>query len=149
MDIVPVDAILNSVTTVESVREFEKFALTLPQIEIQTVHNVFGGMCARTIFIPAGVVVTGALIDVDNICISSGDITVTTDCGTNRLTGYHVINASSGKKRVGFTHADTYWTMIFKTDKTDIEEIEKEFTSESEQLQTNQIRKGNELCPGS
>lgn len=120
-----------------AVRELEdEVLLGLPQVHVETTHVVFGGMCARTIFVPAGVVLTGALTNCDNVCIVSGDITVTTDAGTQRLVGYHVLPAMKGAKRVGLTHADTWWTTVWRTELTDVPEIEDEFTGESERLAT-------------
>jgi hypothetical protein len=120
----------------EAVRELELFTLAMPQVEIKTEHLVHGGMYARTIFIPAGTLLTGAMMNVDNICVMSGDISVTTDEGTVRMTGFHIVPASAGFKRAGFAHADTYWTTLMPTDKTDVSEIEDEMTDESDMLQT-------------
>ena len=128
--------LLGGMPSIEAVRELESLIMTLPQADIQTTNVIHGGMCARTILIPAGVVLTGALTNCDNVCIASGDITVTTDEGAQRLTGYHVIPAKSGAKRAGLAHADTWWAMLWPTELTDIEEIEDEITSESEKLQT-------------
>jgi len=120
----------------EMVHELELELLKQPQVDLSTQHVVHGGMCARTIFIPAGTVLTGALTNCDNICVIHGDITVTTDEGTRQLTGFHVLPARAGFKRAGWTHADTYWTTLFVTDKTEIADIEREMTDEHEMLQT-------------
>jgi hypothetical protein len=120
----------------ESVREFEKFVMQFPQVKIETSHVLHAGMCARTIMIPAGLVCTGAMLDVDNIGIMNGDITMVTDEGPKRFSGWHVFPATKGFKRVGVTHQDTYWTTVFKTDATTVEEAENQFTSESDLLQT-------------
>ena len=122
--------------TPEQVRQLQSQMLQLPQVALQTSHLVQGGICARTIFIPAGTALTGAQLNKDNICIMSGDITVTTDDGPLRLTGFHVIPAMSGFKRVGLAHADTYWTTLFPTELTDIAAIETEMTDEADNLQT-------------
>lgn len=126
--------LLGGMPSIEAVRELEGFLLELPQVDLQTSHVVHGGMCARTILIPAGVVLTGALTNCDNTCIISGDITVTTDDGAQRLTGYRVIPAKAGAKRAGIAHADTWWTTIHCTDLTEITEIENEMTDESDGL---------------
>jgi hypothetical protein len=126
--------------TNHSVAELESLLLTVPQVDLSTSNLIHAGMCARTILIPAGTVLTGALTNIDNICITSGDITVTTDEGTVRFTGYHVLPATKGNKRAGIAHADTYWTTVWKTDLTDITEIEDEMTCESDMLQS---RKSN------
>jgi len=120
----------------EAVRRFERIGLQLPQMQLECTHVIHGGMCARTIFIPAGTVLTGAQLDVDTVCVVVGDITVTTDDGVRRLQGHHVLPAFRDNKRVGITHADTYWTMLFKADGRTVEEIEREMTSEFERMQT-------------
>jgi hypothetical protein len=125
-----------TLSTNHSVAELESLLLTVPQVDLSTSNLIHAGMCSRTIFIPAGVMLTGALTNIDNICITSGDITVTTDEGTVRFTGYHVLPATKGNKRAGIAHADTYWTTVWKTDLTDITDIEDEMTSESDMLQS-------------
>lgn len=130
------DSPLSHMASPETVRELERHLLELPQVDLGSAHIVHGGMCARTIFIPGGTVLTGALTNCDNICVMHGDITVTTDEGPLRLTGFHVLPARAGFKRAGMTHADTYWTTIFKTDKTDVHDIENDMTPEADMLQT-------------
>lgn len=122
--------------TPEAVRQMEYLLLQLPQIDLHTQQLVHGGMAARTIFIQAGTVLTGALTNLDNLCVAFGDITVTTDEGPVRLTGFNVIPARAGAKRAGVAHSDTWWVCIWRTDLTDPIAIEDEMTSESEMLQT-------------
>ena len=124
----------------QKVIELEKIASDMPQVFLQTESIIFGSMYSRTIFIPAGTLITGAFSNIDNICIISGDITVTTNDGPQRFTGYHVIPAIRGAKRAGIAHADTYWTTLIHTNKTSVEEAEKDFTSEVEKLQTERIK---------
>ena len=133
------DSSLSLMASPEAVRALEQHMLQLPQVDLDTQHLVHGRMYARTILIPAGVVLTGALTNCDNICVVHGDITVTTDDGTVRLTGFHVIPALAGAKRAGIAHADTYWTMICQTELTDVHAIEDEITSESHLLQSRSI----------
>ena len=130
------DSPLAHMASPDAVRALESHLLQMPQVEMDTHHLVHGRMYARTILIPAGVMLTGAMTNCDNICVLHGDITVTTDDGTVRLTGYHVLPARAGFKRAGIAHADTYWTMLCHTDKIDVLEIEDEITSESHMLQT-------------
>ena len=121
-------------------RAFEEVFRQLPQIEIETSHVIHGSMYARTIFIPAGTVLTGVLTKADNICIVHGDISVTTDAGVVRLTGYNVLPATKGYKRVGQAHADTYWTMLIHTDAQTVEDAEHDLTDETGLLQTNYLK---------
>lgn len=133
------DAVLsNTMPSVESVRQLENQLLQLPQVDLQTQHLVHAGVSARTVLIPAGTVLTGALTNLDNICVVCGDITVTTDEGPQRLTGFHVLPAKAGAKRAGVAHSDTWWTTLHHTDLTSVADIEDEMTGESHLLQTRQ-----------
>ena len=130
------DLVIEGMPSVETVQALTDHLLMLPQIDCQTTHLVHGGMYARTIFIPAGSTLTGAKTNLKNVCIVAGDITVTTDQGMKRLTGYTLIPANAGFKRAGFAHADTYWTTLFATELTDVEEIEDTITDDSDKIQT-------------
>ena len=129
-------SLLGNMPSVAAVQALSEHMRHLPQVDCQTTHMVHGGMYARTIFIPAGTVLTGTKTNIENICIVSGDITVTTDEGLKRLVGFTVIPANAGFKRAGFAHADTHWTTLLQTDLTDVEEIENMFTDDSHELQT-------------
>jgi hypothetical protein len=124
--------------SIEEAKAFEQALKTLEQINLPTHHLIHGKMYARTIFVPAGTALTGVLTKLDNICIVIGDISVTTDDGVVRLTGYNIIPATKGYKRVGYAHADTYWTTLIPTENTTVEEIENEMSEESHLLQSRQ-----------
>lgn len=119
-----------------AVRRLEDAVWDLPQVDLGTQLVVHGRMAVRTVFIPAGTVVTGAQTKIDNVCIVVGDITVTTDEGPQRITGHRVLTAKAGFKRAGIAHADTWWTTIHHTDHTDVQAIEDEMTDEADRLQT-------------
>lgn len=139
--------IVAGMPTPEAVREMETLLLQLPQIDLHTEQLVHAGMSARTIFIPAGTVLTGALTNIDNLCVAFGDITVTTDAGPQRLTGFNVIPAMAGAKRAGVAHSDTWWVTIHRTDLTDLDAIEEEMTGEADRLQTRTLALGHETNP--
>lgn len=126
---------MSELAAIDKVRALEAAALRGPQVRLDMEMFAHAGLGARTILIPAGQTLTGALTKLDNVCISSGDITVTTDEGAVRLTGYHVVKALAGSKRAGYAHADTWWTTLWRTDETDPRAMEDEMTDESEMLQ--------------
>lgn len=135
----PAPSGLFNARTNDAVAALERLVFEAPQVDLRTEHALMGGVYARTITIPAGTVLTGALHKKDHINIVEGDITVTTDDGPLRLTGYHVIAVKAGSKRAGFAHSDTKWTTVCHTELTDIEAIEDEMTDESARLQTRQL----------
>lgn len=117
--------------SVEQVRALEAELRTLPPADIQMQHTVFAGMYARTALIPAGCCLTGALTKADNVCVMYGDILVTTDDGPQRLTGFNVLTAKAGAKRVGVALADTWWTTLVATDEAEVDAIERQMTDET------------------
>lgn len=122
-------------STIERVRKFEKVNLAREQTPITTFHLFHAGMYARTITIPAGVLLTGVLIKRATVLILNGDAMVYVgDDGFNRLVGYHVIPASAHRKQVFFANLDTQLTMIFPTAADTALDAEDEFTDESDLL---------------
>lgn len=123
-----------SLDAVANVRDLERHLLALPQTLIETHHVLHGGMYARTILIPAGTALTGALIRVPTVLVIAGDTLVTLGNASVRLTGYHVLPAATGRKTAFATIADTRVTMIFPTTARTVEEAEAEFTEEADGL---------------
>lgn len=124
----------------EEVSAYEAELLKLPQVEVPVMHTIHGGIYTRTILIKAGTVLTGALISCDSTCHVYGDITVTTDDGIERLTGFHIVPATAGRKRAGKAHADTIWSMSIATDLIDLAEIENYMTAEAERLASRRMQ---------
>lgn len=116
------------------VEALEECMLDLPQLELTTGHVLHGGMYARTVVIPAGVAITGALIKVPTMLIVQGDASVMVNDGDVRLTGYNVIPASKDRKQAFVAHEDTAVTMVFATQAKTVEEAENEFTNDADRL---------------
>lgn len=104
------------------------------QTPITTYHMLHAGMYARSIKLPAGVRLTGALIKRATTLILSGDVTLWTGEREVRLTGYHVLAAAGHRKQAFLAHADTHMTMLFPTTAKDVRAAEDEFTDEGDQL---------------
>ena len=124
---------------IDRVSRFEAVAATLPQVEIATHHVLHAGIYARTILVPAGTILTGALVDIATTIIVCGDCTVALGDGrSERLTGYHVLPASGRRKQAYVAHADTWLTMSFATSAKTVDEAEDEFTAEAHRLMSRQ-----------
>lgn len=128
---------------VEQVRSLEEELKKLDQVELATHHVLHGGVYSRTIVIPAGVAITGALVKVPTTLIINGHVTVHLGGQTTHLDGYHVLPASAGRKQAFYAFADTSLTMIFATGASSIGEAEDEFTDESDQLISRQLSATN------
>lgn len=119
---------------VAKVRELEKHNATLPQVEIATQHIIHGGLYARTIRLPAGVLLTGALLKIPTLLILNGHVTAYIGGETLELCGYHVLPGSAGRKQAFLAQADTVMTMLFPTQAKCVEDAENEFTDEADKL---------------
>lgn len=109
----------------DSLAAMQAEMLTKPQESIKPVHIFVNGMCSRSIMIPAGQKVMGRIHLTDHLNIMCGDITVYSEDGECRLTGYHVVPSRAGTKRLGVAHADTCWTTVLHTNLTTAEEVEQ------------------------
>lgn len=123
-----------SAAAVEKVRQLEEEVLKLPQVPIVTEHALHAGMYARTIRIPAGVVLTGAVIRIPTVLVISGDALVYGDDGPRRFSGYHVTLGAAGRKQAFFALEETHLTMFFPTAARTVDAAEREFTEEYENL---------------
>lgn len=123
-----------SADAVSQVRALENMAAQLPQANIETEHVLHAGTYVRTIIVPAGVFITGALIQIPTVVIVSGDADVFTGSESVRLSGYHVLPAEAGRKQAFLAHSETRITMIFATDAQSVAQAEDQFTAESDRL---------------
>lgn len=130
MNIVPA----STRAAVAKVQALEAHVARLPQLKLTTRHVIHAGMYARTITIPAGVVLTGALIKRATLLIVSGVVQVFTGEESVLIEGYHVIPASAGRKTAYYALEDTDLTMVFPTNARTVQEAEREFTDDVEML---------------
>jgi hypothetical protein len=110
-------------------------------VAIEPLHHFADGQVSRTILIPAGTILTGAAHKGAHLNVCCGDITVWTEAGMKRLTGYQVVPSLAGAKRVGFAHADTWWTSIHPnpTNTRDVAALERAMVETPEALQSNRL----------
>ncbi len=130
-------------SVIEKVRKLEAYAKLLPQAEIETHHVIHGGMYARTIKIPPGILLTGALIKIATLLIIQGDVIVYLGEKSINLTGYNVISASANRKQAYLTNSETFITMVFPSKYDNVKEAEKQFTDEVDLLISNNINSVN------
>jgi hypothetical protein len=128
------------------IRRLEARAAERPQVKIATHHVLHAGLYARTILVPAGTMLTGALVDIPTTVIVSGDCTVALGDGrTERLTGYHVLAAEGRRKQAYIAHADTWITAVFASSAKSVAEAEDEFTAEAHKLMSRQPGHANTI----
>lgn len=121
---------------IEKVRLLETEAAKRPQRNLLTEHLIHGGMYARTLHIPAGVMITGALVKLATVLIISGDVVMYAEDGPQELHGYNVLAASANRKQAFVAVTDTSMTMILPSDAKTVEAAEAQVTDETGLLMT-------------
>lgn len=104
--------------------------MALPQVKIKTDHVLHAGMYSRTITMPPGTPLVGALIKIPTIVITVGDGWVYVNGNWKQVRGYNVIPGCEGRKQAFYSLGPLIITMIFPTCAKTVEEAEKEFTDE-------------------
>lgn len=118
-------------------RAFEVQALDAlqPQAPIRVRHVLHAGLYSRTILVPAGVRIVGALIKIPTQVTIAGIADVWLG-EWRRVSGYAVLPAGAGRKQIFEAVTDTYITMAFASRALTAEEAEEEFTDEAHNLTT-------------
>lgn len=119
---------------VAKVRELEAVALSVPQVATTTQHILHGGVYSRTVLIPKGAMLTGALVEIPTVLIVSGHCIVFIGDENIEIRGYHCFAAGTGRKQAFNALEDTHVTMVFPTPAKTIEEAEDWFTDEAHLL---------------
>jgi len=116
----------------EKIEALESEWSKLPQVEIPVVHRFSGGIYAREIIIPADTFLTGKIYKDDHFDVMVyGDITVTSDDGRKRLTGFNIFPGKRGKKRAGYAHSETKWITFCASPEMNDEDYIDHLTSTS------------------
>lgn len=114
--------------------EFEGRVLQAPQVPVCTDHVLHAGQYTRTLFMPQGMVITGALVKIPTTLIVQGDALVSVGDEPRRLKGYAVLAAAAHRKQAFVALEDTHLTMTFPTKARTVEEAEREFTDDADRL---------------
>lgn len=113
---------------------FEEEQKKKPQVELKVVHHFSHGVVARELHIPAGVEVTGKIHKYANLnTLSQGEMLLITEQGAVHVKAPYTVVSPPGTKRAALALTDCIWTTYLGTHLTDAEQIEQEFTTNSEQ----------------
>lgn len=104
------------------------------QLDCPLTHTFAPGSYARGIQLPAGALVVGKIHKHAHLnIVSKGLVTVVTEFGRMQIDAReHPVTFTSepGTKRALYCHAETWWTTIHLTDKTDLAEIERDIIAQ-------------------
>lgn len=115
------------------VQALQPFIEALPQVEPPVAHFFCEGMYMRPMLLEKGMCCIGKIHTHGqmNIC-SYGDLSVLTHRGMERVqAGFHYVGVA-GSQRAFYAHEESLWTIVLRTDETDIEKIEAEFGVDTE-----------------
>jgi hypothetical protein len=112
--------------TLGQIKRLQDAVGTLPnQIEFKPEHYFAPGMYLRELAIAGDSVVVGKMHRHEHlVMLVSGEATVWTDKGMERITGPKVWKSPAGVKRALYTHSDCLFYTMHATDETDLEVIE-------------------------
>jgi quercetin dioxygenase-like cupin family protein len=134
------DLLLNNVPTREQIERLQMEMSAMPQSELQlasdamqTEHYFHGGMYARKLTRPAGTLIVGKVHKQDHYFLcAKGEIIAWSEKGMVHLNAGDIIESRPGTKRVTLAVTDAIGITFHKTDKTDLDEIEKDLIEPDE-----------------
>lgn len=120
--------------TLKKLLAAQKVLLTTEQVPIPTDHVLHAGMYSRTVTMPQGVVLMGALVRVPTVVITVGAAKVYVGGEWQEVKGYNVLPAKAHRKQIFVSQSALIVTMLFPTQAKTVEEAEREFTEEADLL---------------
>ena len=118
--------------TMPDILRIEKEILQMPQVTCPVEHYQIDGVYVRSMFIPAGTILTGKIHNFENIAIlAQGTIRVSNGTDAYVLTAPHIMVDKPGVKRIGYAETDVTFITVHKTANTEIDDIEKELVSDT------------------
>ena len=116
--------------TMPEILRIEQEILKMPQVTLPVEHYQIDGVYARSMFIPAGTLLTGKIHNFESIAIlAKGRIRITNGTESYIISEGHIMVDKPGVKRLGYAETDVIFITVHRTDNTEIEAIEKELVS--------------------
>lgn len=113
----------------DRIQAFKLAARELPQTEIPTQHFILDGIYVRQTFIPKGTVFVGRVHKKPHFfMVLKGLAEVTMDESIVTLRAGMTLMCPPGTRRAGICLEDTVFAGVFRTEKTDLKDIEAELT---------------------
>lgn len=114
----------------EAMDELEADLMAMPPVEMPLQHTFTPGLYTRTIFMPAGTMLTSKIHKTQHpYVVTRGRVTVyEPEGGTVEITAPHMGITQPGTRRVLYIHEDTVWSTFHATTETDPEKIEATIT---------------------
>ncbi len=118
----------NDKVTVEKILAFEELLKTQPQLELKVDHYFSHGVYARSLYIPAGTILTGEIHKYSNLNILiKGKIKVSVGDEIELIEAPFIVVSPPGTKRVAQALTDCVWVTIHGTHEQDVNKIKEYF----------------------
>ena len=109
---------------------------------INEKHHFAPGVYAREVLLPAGSVVVGKTHKTKHLnIIASGHCTIHCMGEVFEVHGPYIFTSEIGAKKAVYSHTDVVWINIHLTDKTDVDEIEKDVIDGTAELEFEQYKR--------
>ena len=123
----------NSIPTLAEIERLQHEMMQMPQAELETEHYFSGGMYCRKLIRPAGTLIVGKVHKKDHFFLcAKGQIIAWSEKGMVTLNEGDVIASKAGTKRVTLAMTDAIGITFHKTNKTNLDKIEKELIEPNE-----------------
>jgi quercetin dioxygenase-like cupin family protein len=121
------------VPTREEIVRLQDEMAKMPQAELKTEHYFSQGMYCRKVFRKAGTIIVGKVHKKDHFFMcAQGQIIAWSEKGMVTLSAGDVLCSKAGTKRVTMAVTDAIGITVHKTNKTDLDKIEKELIEPDE-----------------
>lgn len=123
----------NHVPTLEQIERLQREMVGMPQPELLTEHYFSGGMYCRKLTRPAGTLIVGKVHKKDHFFMcAKGQIIAWSEKGMVTLNAGDVLASKAGTKRVTLAVTDAIGITFHKTNKLNLDKIEKELIEPDE-----------------
>ena len=124
---------INHVPTRDEILRLQAELVKMPQAELETEHYFSGGMYCRKVFRQAGTLIVGKVHKKDHFFLcAKGQIIAWSEKGMVTMNEGDVICSKPGTKRVTLAVTDAIGITVHRTNKTDLNKIEKELIEPDE-----------------
>lgn len=127
------DLIQGHTPTIEEIERLQHEMIKMPQAELETEHYFSGGMYCRKLIRPAGTLIVGKVHKKDHFFLcAKGQIIAWSEKGMVTLNEGDVLASKAGTKRVTLAVTDAIGITFHKTNKINLDKIEKELIEPDE-----------------
>ena len=124
---------IDHIPTKDEILRLQSEMVKMPQAELETEHYFSGGMYCRKLIRPAGTLIVGKVHKKDHFFLcAKGQIIAWSEKGMVTLNEGDVICSKAGTKRVTLAVTDAIGITFHRTNKTDLNKIEKELIEPDE-----------------